>query len=104
MHAFKKIQIGPRPLAAGVIATVAIWYSSLWLGLREGKGFVSNLSLFWNAVFTFLPFIASLFTVMLLIVYFRSGRPHGWWVLCAVSVAVSPWVLFILYLSSAGFL
>ena len=58
MRVLTKVHIGIRTQAIAVIAVVAIWSWSLWLGLHAGKGFISNMSLLWNIVFIFFPFLA----------------------------------------------
>jgi hypothetical protein len=104
MRSLSNTRIGVRTQAAGVIGMIMFWCWSVWLGAHAGKGFVSNLSLFWNAVFSWMPFIALVFMAVLVFTYFRSGRRHLWWLVIAIGSALFPWFLFIVYLVEGGFL
>ena len=102
MHSLRAINIGVRSQALIVLALIALWYWSLLLTMQDIK--VSRLGLFWSAMFCLLPFVTALFTVIMLVSFYRSGRPHRWWVRAAVVVTISPWLLFVLFLFSAGYL
>ena len=98
MHSFRAIKIGVRSQAIMVLALIALWYWSLVLTMQDIK--VSRLGLFWSALFSLLPFVTALFTVVMLVSFYRSGRPHRWWVRAAVIVALSPWLLFLAVVAS----
>ena len=103
MHAFRPINISIRTQAAFVMALTALWYVSIWLALRS-DGFVSGLSLPWMAAAVFGPFITVVFAAIMFISQRRTGCAHRRWVITALVVAVSPWILFLMLLADAGFL
>jgi hypothetical protein len=73
-------------------ALVVLWFLSVWLGERSGNGFISNLNLFWNAIWSIAPYIASVFAVIALFIHFRLGRAHWLWAYSALIVAAAPWL------------
>jgi hypothetical protein len=97
MRALRDIRISIPSQAVTVIALTLLWYLSWWLGLRAGKGFISNLHLFWGAAFFYAPIIAAVFSVIMLISHFRTGRSHRWLVYTAVLIATTPWICFPLF-------
>jgi hypothetical protein len=88
VHSLRPINIGVRSQALIVLALIALWYWSLLLTMQDIK--VSRLGLFWSAMFCLLPFVTALFTAIMLVSFYRSGRPHRWWVWAAVVVTISP--------------
>jgi hypothetical protein len=96
MRTLRDIQVGVRAPAVIALAMVALWCLSVWLGERAGKGFVSNLGLFWVFVFSLAPLIAPLFAGLALFLHFRLGRTHGPWAYLAMLAAVAPWLWFLI--------
>ncbi len=92
MHAIWKSRIGIRAQAVGIDAVIAVWVWSLVIHVNDYKG---NHSGFSDDALVFCPFIAAVFTVILLISYFRSGRPHLWWVTVAVTATICVWLLIL---------
>ena len=89
----RAINIGLRSQAIIVLALMGVWYCSLILWMRDIK--VGRLGLFWDAMFLFLPFIIVIFAAIMLVSFYRNGRPHHWWVQSAVVVVMTPWALFL---------
>ncbi len=102
MRSIRAINIGVREQAIIVLALIALWYWSLVLTMQDIK--VSRLGLLWSAAFCLLPFLTALLAVIMFVSYNRSGRPHRWWVCAAVVLTLSPWVLFLVFLASAGYI
>jgi len=88
-----KIRIGIRAQAVGIDVIVALWVWSLVIHVNDWKGNHSNIA---DDAMVFCPFIAAIFTVILLISYVRSDRTYLWWVTLAVFAAVSQWLLILL--------
>lgn len=52
---------------------------------------MGNLNIFWNAAFVFLPFLAPLFAVILLV----SDDRREWWGYTVAAFAFTPWLCFL---------
>jgi hypothetical protein len=87
------IRVGVRSQAAIVIGITVLWYLAWLLGNLSGKGFVSNLHLFWVASFIYGPFVATAFSLILLVSHFRAGRPYRTLVYAAVLLSLTPWLV-----------
>src|SRR4051812_43042498 len=99
MRTLRDIRISIPSQAIAVIVLTAFWYFTWWLGLRSGKGFVSNLHLFWGTSFFLAPFVAAIFSIALLVSHFRAGQSRRWLVYLAVLFALTPWLCFPLFTS-----
>lgn len=97
MRALREIRVGVRSPATIVFLLIPLWFLSVWLGIHAGKGFVSSLSLFWGAVFMFVPFIAPIFAAVALFLHFRDGRRHPFWAYTALVVSLLPWFLYLVF-------
>jgi hypothetical protein len=88
-HALWKTEIGIRTQSVLVITLVASWYWAFFLLMNDVKG---KHSLFSGVVLVMFPFIAVVFTAILMASYFQSGSRHPLWVRFAVTAAVSIWL------------
>jgi hypothetical protein len=102
MSSLRAINIGVREQAIILLALVALWYWSLVLMMQDIK--VDRLGLVWGAAFCLLPFVTALFAIIMVVSYKRNGRPYRWWVRAAVVLTLSPWLLFLAFLVSAGYI
>jgi hypothetical protein len=92
----RQINIDLRLLSVAIAVLMSFWYISVWLGLHAGKGFVSNLNLFWSLVYVGAPFVAIVLAIILLYSHYSSGERFKWWVYPAALFAFSPWLLGVL--------
>lgn len=95
MNSLRKVKVGIPSLAGLVLLFAALWHLSLLLGTQAGKGFVSNLSLFWVAVFSLCPYICGGFLLLLTAIYFRGHRAHTKWYATAVVIGLTPMLWFV---------
>jgi hypothetical protein len=91
MNSLRQITVGVRSQAVLVLALSMLW----WLSLFQGAIF-SFPGLFWVEVGYFCPLVMIVFGAILLISYWRSGRPHKWLVWLAILATASPWIFLLI--------
>ena len=97
MHALREIKIGIRLQAEVVLFLTAFWFLAAWVCWWVCWHSDGVLSLFWAASLKYLPFVISLFTVVLIVSYRQTARTHRRWVYAAVLAAISCWVVILLF-------
>jgi hypothetical protein len=100
MHALGEIKIGIRLQAEIVLFLTAFWFLAAWIGWHND----GVLNLFWAATLYYLPVVYSIFTLILLVSYWRTGRTHRRWVYVATLAAVSCWAVIFAFLLLAWYL
>lgn len=80
-----------------------LWYASLILALRSGKGFASNLNFFWgDLIFAFLPFAMPILLGVLLYSHYRLKIRLRFATYAVLLIGLSPWMLYLVFLYEAS--
>jgi hypothetical protein len=91
----KNVHLGIKAQAIILALLASLFHASWIIGFRSGKGFVSNLSLFWNTIFTILPLVLAAFGMWFAVINRRARSVNSFYYFLAVIAAVSPIIVFI---------
>jgi hypothetical protein len=78
-----------------ILSLVALWLTAEFLGKRAGKGFVSNLSMFWAVTYIIAPLIAAIISVILAIDCYRLRPARRWLLSLIVLTGLAPLLSFL---------
>ena len=94
MHALRNFKISIRLQAQIVLFLTTFWFLAAWIAWYND----GDLNAFWAASLNFLPFVISVFTLILIMSYREAERTYRRWVCAAVLAAVICWILILCFI------
>jgi hypothetical protein len=89
-----KVPVSIRCLNLLILSLNLLWFLSFFLALRSGKGFVSNLNLFWDLIFFGTPYVTAVLVLVLLLVHLKQRRRITLLSITAFVLTAFPWCLY----------